>query len=273
METDTPNILPHPDSLRNLTTLYLHGFDSSLQISSDDFVQTFASLSSIVNLSLLGTVGFGFWPNGMPLMPEFTLNNLKSLRLLDGGGLAIRMLLGVSAVNLESLWLECSHDNFPTHLFDVPQLNIFGKPKFPNLKYLTIVMDNFTMSSRLAEIFPTVTHLHFHYPTYKEAIQLIQAFTARRWSSLQVLVFSAFKEKDAQQLNTALLSILPQRRQDNIPLDRILLDKDHLRWLDRVVPLEAKKLRQLVGFELLTADNYPEYWWNMIERNSERVVL
>jgi hypothetical protein len=272
IETDTPNIFPPPENLRNLTTLYLHGLDPFLQFSSENFVQMFASLPSIVNLSLQGSVDFGIWPNGMP---KFALNSLKSLRLLEGGGLAIHMLLGVSAVNLESLWLECSHDNFTVHLFDAVQLNIIGRPKFPNLKYLTIVMDNFTMSSRFAAIFPTVTHLHYHYPTCKQAIQLIQAFTAPRWPSLQALVFSAFKEKDAQQLNTALVRILSQRRQDNIPLRRILLDKDHLRWLDHVVSFkEAEKLRQLVKFDLLTANNYPEYWWNTFERSSgERPIF
>ena len=270
METDTPNMLPPPQNLRNLTTLYLNGLDPCLPFSSDEFVQTFASLPSIVNLSLQGTIGFGFWPTGMPLIPQFTLNNLKSLRLIYGGGVAIRMLLAVSALHLETLWLECSYDNFPNHLFDAAQLNVPGKPKFPNLKYLTIVMDNFTMSSRFATIFPTITHLHYHYPNYTESIQLAQTFSAAGWTSLQVLVFSAFKEKDAQKLNGALVRILSQRRRDNIPLRRILVDKDHLRWLDHVVPLEAKNLRQLVEIGLLTVDKYSEYWWNIFERNSER---
>ena len=271
METDTPNILP-PPNLLNLTTLYLHGLDPSLSFSSDKFIEMFASLPSIVNLSLQGTVNFGFWPTGMPSTPEFTLSNLKSLRLLEGGGLAIRMLLAMSACHLESLWLDCSYDNFPIHLFDAPQFNIVGKPKFPNLKYLTIVMDNFTMSSRFAAIFPTITHLHYQYPNFKEATQLIQAFTAPRWSSLQVLVFSSFREKDAQQLNTALTRILLQRRQDGIPLSNIFLDKDHQRWLDCVVPDEAKKLYRLVTFDLLTVNNYPEYWWNTFERSHGKIL-
>jgi hypothetical protein len=267
METDTPNILPPPQSLCNLTTLYLHGFDPSLPFSSDEYIQTFAALPSIVNLSLQGTVGFGFFPTGMPSMPQFALHNLKSLRLLDGGGVAVHMLLAVSAWHLESLWLECSYDIFPTHLFDAVQLNIPGKPKFPNMKHLTLVMDNLTMASRFAAIFPTITHLHYHYPNCKEATQLIQALTLPRWSSLQVLVFTAFKERDAQQLNTALVRILTQRRLVNTPLSKILLDKDHVRWLDRVVPQEDKKLRRLVEVDLLTADNYAEYWWNTFERS------
>src|SRR5260221_1139808 len=62
IETDTPNILPPPENLRNLTTLYLHGLDPSLSISEDKFVEILGSLPSIVNLSLQSTVGFGFWP-------------------------------------------------------------------------------------------------------------------------------------------------------------------------------------------------------------------
>ena len=267
IETDTPNILPPPENLRNLTTLYLHGLDPSLPISEDKFVEILGSLPSIVNLSLQGTVGFGFWPTGMPSTPQFALNNLKSLRLLDGGGVAIRMLLTVSALQLESLWLHCSYDNFPTHLFDAAQLTS-PEPKFPNLKYLTIVSENFTMSSQFADIFPNITHLHYHYPNYQEVTELISTF-ANRWQSLQVLVFSAFKAKDAQKLNAALMHILT-RRLNNNPLTKILVDKDHLRWLDRVVPEEAKKLRQLVQVDLLTIDNYSEYWWNIFERNSGR---
>jgi hypothetical protein len=270
MDTDTPNILPPPECLCNLTTLYLHGLDPSVGILSDEFLQIFACLPSIVNLSLQGTIGFGFWPAGMPQMPQFTLANLKSLRLLDGGGLAIRMLLAVTALQLETLWLDCSYDNFPNYLFDAVQLNILGKPKFPNLKYLTIVGDNFAMSSRFAMIFPTITHLHYQYPIYKDATQLIQTFTASRWSSLEKLVFSAFKEKDAQQLNTALVRILSQRRQ---ALNEILLDKDHILWLDRVVPSEAKKLYQLIKVGLLSPDNYSEYWWNTFERSSKNASM
>jgi len=270
IETDTPNILPQ--NLRNLTTLYLHGLDPSVPFSSDEFIQTFASIPSIVNLSLQGTVAFGFWPTGMPFMPQFTLNNLKSLRLVEGGGVAIRMLLALSAQHLESLWLECSYENFPTHLFGAAQFNILGKPKFPNLKYLTISLDNFTTTARFATIFPTITHLHYRYPFYNESTQLIQTFAASGWPSLQVLAFTAFKHKHARKLNTALVGILTHRRLDNNPLSRILMDKDHIRWLDHAVPYdwEAKKLRQLVEIELLTVDNYSEYWWSTFERNSER---
>jgi len=269
IEIDTPNIFPPPENLRNLTTLYLHGLDPSLRFSEEKFVEVLGSLPSIVNLSLQGTVGFGFWPTGMPSTPLFSLDNLKSLRLLDGGGVAIRTLLTLSALHLESLWLHCSYDNFPTHLFDAAQLNVPGQPKFPNLKYLTIVSDNFTMSSRFAAIFPTITHLHYYYPNYLEVAQLIPTFGSG-WPSLRVLVFSAFREKDAQKLNTALVHILTRRR-DNNPLSRILVDKDHLRWLDRVVPMEAKNLRQLVRVDPLTVDNYSEHWWTTFERNSERL--
>jgi len=126
------------------------------------------------------------------------------------------------------------------------------------------------MSSRFAKIFPTITHLHFHYALYKEASKLFHAFTESRWSSLRVLVFSAFREKDAQELNAALRRILCQRIQDNNPINKILLDKDHIRFLDRVLPVEAKGLYKLVEFDLVRADNYPEYWWNTFRRKCER---
>jgi len=267
IETDTPNILPPPQNLRNLTTLYLHGFNHSVPFSSDEFNQTFASIPSIVNLSLQGTVTYGFWPTGMPSMPQFSLNNLKSLRLVEGGGVAIRMLLALSARHLESLWLECSYANFPTHLFGAAQLNILGKPKFPNLKYLTISLDNFTMSSQFATIFPTITHLHYRYPNYNESTQLIQTFAASGWSSLRVLVFSAFKHKHARKLNSTLVGILSRRRLDNNPVSRILMDKDHIQWLDHF-EREVKRLRQLVEIDLITVDNYSEYWWSTFEKNS-----
>lgn len=268
--TDTPNILPPPQNLHNLSTLYLHGLDPSLSFTADDFTQVFFSLPSVVNLSLQGTVAFGFWPTGMPQTSQFTLDKLKSLRLIDSGGLAIRMLLAASAPQLETLWLDCSFDNFPTHLFDAPQLNVNGRPKFPKLKYLTMVMDNFTFSHEFAKIFPTVTHIHFPYPSFREVRMLIQAFSLPRWASLRSLIFSHFKEKDAQQLNTALCRVLPQRRQAKHPLETILVDKDHMRWLKDVVPKEGSLLSKLVRIELLSTDNYGEYWWNVFEREQQK---
>lgn len=269
--TETPNMLPPPQHLCNLTTLYLHGLDPSLDFTAEDFKQIFLSLSSIVNLSLQGTVAFGFWPSGMPQTSQFALNKLKSLRLVDSGGLAIRMLLSTSAPQLETLWLDCSFDNFTTHLFDAPQMNINGRPKFPKLTYLTLVMDNFTLSHEFAKIFPTVTHIHYSYPNFRQVIQLIQAFTPPRWASLRSLIFSQFREKDAQQLNTALCRILPRRIEGKNSLSTILVDKDHLRWLKDVVPKEGSLLAKLVSIELLSEENYHEYWWNVFEKGQQKL--
>jgi len=178
------------------------------------------------------------------------------------------MLLAMSAPNLESLRLECSFDNFQTHLFGAGQMNVNNQPKFPRLKYLTLIMDDFTTSSEFAKVFPTITHLHYFYPAFREVAALIQTLNPQRWRSLETLVFSGFREKDAVNLNTALFRILGQRIYNN-PLKTILIDKDHMRWLKRVVPLEEAKLSRLVKVDLLAAKNYHEYWWNVFERGQQ----
>jgi len=270
--TDTPNILPPPQTLRNLSTLYLHGLNPSLPFTADDFTQIFFSLPSIVNLSLQGTGLFGFWPTGMPQTSQFTLNNLKSLRFINSGPLAIRILLAASAPQLETLWLDCSFVHFPTDLFGAPQLNVYGVPKFPKLKYLTMVMDNFMFSNEFARIFPTVTYIHFPCPSFRDVRALVQGFSLPRWASIRSLVFSQLKEEDAQRLrlNTALCHVLPQRSQAMHPLETILVDKDHMRWLKVVVPEEESLISKLVKIELLSTDNYDEYWWNVFERDQQK---
>ena len=267
-ETDTPNILPPPQQLRHLSTLYLHGLDPKLSLDHDAFIDTFSSMPALVNLSLRSSVGYASWPPSPH--SRFALNNLKSLCLIEGGSLATRMLLAMSAPNLETLRLECSFDNFQTHLFGTAQMNVNNRPKFPRLKYLTLFMNDFTTSSEFAKVFPTITHLHYFYPNFREATALIQTLLPQRWSSLKTLVFSAFREKDAVHLNAALLRILGQRLHNN-PLKTILIDKDHMRWLTQVVPLDGAKLSRLVKVDLLTANNYDEYWWNVFESGQRRL--
>jgi len=174
--TDTPNILPPPQTLRNLTTLYLHGLNPSLAFTADDFNQIFFSLPSIVNLSFKSTAAFGFWLIDPPQTSQFTLDKLKSLRFIASGPLAIRILLAASAPQLETLWLDCSFDNFPTYFFGAPQLNVYGVPKFPKLKYLTMVMDDFMFSNEFSRIFPTVTHIHFPYPSFRDVSNTFVAY-------------------------------------------------------------------------------------------------
>jgi len=61
-ETETPNILPPPQQLRHLSTLYLHGLDPRVSLDHDAFIDTFNLLPSLVNLSLKSSVGYATWP-------------------------------------------------------------------------------------------------------------------------------------------------------------------------------------------------------------------
>ncbi|KAF9529681.1 hypothetical protein CPB83DRAFT_725663, partial [Crepidotus variabilis] len=256
--TDTPNILPRSDKLRSLETLYWHGLDPKLAINANNFQHTLSSVTSLVHLSLQGTVAFGFWPTGMPAGPQFTLPNLKALRCLDGGGTAIRTLLAISAPKLESIWLECSFDNFPAHFFGAPQMNVLGHPKFPALKFLTLHFEAFPFSEQFAKVFPTVSHVHYFHVNLRQSDKLAQAMKVL-WTSVNTLVFSRFRERDAEKLTTALSQIILTRALGVNPMQAILLDEDHLRFIRKCHTNSARDVQLLA--KVLSRDNYAEPWW------------
>jgi len=248
--------LPVPQSLCNLTTLHLHYLHPELQLSFQQLVEVLTSPNTLLYLSLQGDLNFATWPLHL-IAPEFQLNHLKALRLSDNGMMAVRMLLSMSAPKLNSIWLDCSYDNFG-FLFDASQMSgTHGRSKFPNLQYLTLPMDNLTRMIKFAKIFPSITHLHLPYPDFYYAIHLQTALT-NHWTSLHTVVFTMLKGTSQGNLNPCFSAVLPYRRQAGRPIKHLLLDRDFFQNIRKSAP----ELIPQVEMEIISASNYKEAWWN-----------
>jgi len=263
LETETYQVLPSLESLKNLTTLYLHSLTPESGVNYPTFVTNLTSLPSLTSLSLQGTIDLRNWPLHS-VAPDFTLKSLKSLRLLDDSSMAARLLLSMAAPRLESIWLDCSFHNFH-FLFDSPQLKT--AIKFKKLKYLTIQSDNLALSPQFSEAFPNVTHVHFRYPLFNHVVKLEAALNVR-WLTVNTLVFTMFKEHTATKLNDCLKNLLPRRRTAGHPMEALLIDADHLQFLRQSAPQLFNQIR----IENVSTNNYHEFWWNKFEeKQRERV--
>ena len=248
--------LPVPNSLCNLTTLHLYYLHPQLHLTDPQLVEVLTSPNTLLYLSIQGDLDFATWPLHL-VAPEFHLNHLKALRLSDNGMMAVRMLLSMSAPKLESIWLNCSYDNFD-FLFDAPQMaGIFGHNKFPKLQYLTLPMDNLTRMVKFATIFPTITHLHLPYPNFFHAIHLQTALT-NHWTSLHTIVFTMLKDHGWKKLQPCFSVVLPSRRRARHPIKQFLLDRDFFQCIKNSAP----ELIPQVEMEIISANNYKEAWWN-----------
>ncbi|KDR75677.1 hypothetical protein GALMADRAFT_248291 [Galerina marginata CBS 339.88] len=260
LDTELPDTLPSTLSLQNLTTLYLHGLDESSGQTYTSFVEVLTTPRSLLYLSIQGTIKMNSWPLHQ-LGPQFELRNLKGLRLLDDGMMGVKVLLSMKAPKLESLWLDCSFDNF-SFLFDAPQMSaVVGPTKFPSLRYLTIPTDSLVLSEKFSQIFPTITHLHLPHALFYHASQLQKTLT-HRWPSLQTIIFSMFKEAHSGKLYSALEAALPLRRRAGKPIEKLLVDEDHLRVMRRT----AGNICRLIRVEALDTSNYREIWWNKVDQ-------
>ena len=248
--------LPVPNSLRNLTTLHLHRLDHALHLTYPQLVEALTAPHTLLYLSLEGDLNFLTWPLHL-VAPEFQLNHLQGLRFSENGMMAVRMLLSMSAPKLESIWLDCSYDNFD-FLFDAPQMaGIQGHSKFPKLRYLTLPISNLILMVKFATIFPSITHLHLPYPDFFRAGPLQTALT-NHWTSLHTIVLTMLKENNWKRLNACFSVVLPYRRQIRKPINHLLLDRD---FFD-IIRKSAPELVPQIEMEIVSAGNYKEAWWN-----------
>lgn len=260
LNTEIPDVLPSTASLRNLTTLYLHSLDELSQHTYTSFVEVLTAPRSLLYLSIQGKMKLNTWPMHQG-GPKFELSSLKALRLLDDGMMAVKILLSMSAPNMESLWLDCNFREFRT-FFDSPQMTTaVGLNKFRALKYLTLPNDNFRMLESFAKAFPTITHLHVPHPVFWHADQLQKALKTN-WAFVHTIVFSMTRDSRLESLYSALNDILPHRRGTGHPLQTLLLDEDLLDTMTKNAP----KIIKQVTVEAVSPHNYHEIWWNKVDR-------
>jgi hypothetical protein len=248
--------LPMPNSLRNITTLHLHHLRPELHLTYPQLVEALTAPHALIYLSLEGDINFSTWPLHL-VAPEFQLNHLQGLRFSENGMMAVKMLLSILAPNLESIWLDCSYDNFD-FLFDAPQMTgIQGHGKFPKLRYLTLPTSNLFLMTKFATIFPSITHLHLPYPDFFRPVPL-QVALMNHWTSLHTIVLTMLKENNWKWLNVCFSAVLPHRRQRRNPINHLLLDRDFFERIRKSAP----ELVPQIEMEIVSASNYKEAWWN-----------
>ncbi|KAF5321131.1 hypothetical protein D9619_001683 [Psilocybe cf. subviscida] len=265
LKTTFADCLPPPSALRNLTTMYLNLGPLGNSLTYPAFVDILKATRSVRYLTIAHAMPsfITSWPVHLAA-PDFTLPNLECLRLLENGYMAAKFLLSVSAPNLESLWLHCSLDNFG-FFFDAPQMqptttastNTAQPAKFARLRYFTAFNDIMYSAVKFATVFPNITHLHLPFANFYHSNQL-QAALIFHWPLLRTIVLTLVRETKWTRLTGALEIALPARRQDNHPVDTILVDKDYRLKLDTLVP----RIDTFVDIVDLTETNYKEPWWS-----------
>jgi len=252
LETDLPDCVTL--SLQNLTTLHLHTLTDTMDLSYQSFVEIITAPPSLRNLSIQGSLNVSHWPwhgNG----PGFSMTHLKALRLPDPSLFSVKILLSVSAPNLESLWLGSSFNSY-SHLFDTPQMR--GHVKFPALKYLTIPSYDFSYHFQFPTAFPTITHLYLPYANFYQEDRVKITFTSH-WQHLDTLVTGLIRQAQMEKFHGALCNFLPLRRSAGYPIRMLLVDED-LRSMLGKKPL---KVSRYVKIDVLSLDTYQEPWWIM----------
>jgi len=230
-----------------------------LNLSYQSFVAMLTAPPSLRNLCIQGSLNVTNWPlhvNG----PEFSINNLKALRLPDNGIheslFGVKILLAISAPNLESLWLGSSYDKYG-HFFNASQI-VGQTVKFPVLKYLTMPSYNLSYCVEFSNAFPTITHLHlpsagiYHNPQF-------ETIFASHWRHLDTLVTASLRQSQMPKFHHALSKVLPLRRNTGYPIRQILVDED----LRTLLKKQSPNVSHYVKIGKLSLETYQEPWWVM----------
>lgn len=250
LETDLPDCVPL--SLQNLTTLHLHTLTDTMNLSYQSFFAMITAPPSLRNLSIQGFLNASLWP--WHTAAGFSMNSLKALRLPDESLLSVKILLAISAPNLESLWLGSSFDHFG-HFF-----NGSSPGKFPALRYLTIPSYDFSYNVQFPHAFPTITHLNLPYLNlhYRGDIRFKSTFTSH-WRQLDTLATGLIRHTQMSKFHNDLCSLLPLRRDAGYPLRQLLIDDD----LRHILKKELPDVFQYVKIDVLSLETYHEPWWIM----------
>ncbi|KAF8158601.1 hypothetical protein BJ912DRAFT_1010373 [Pholiota molesta] len=218
-------------NLQTITTLFLNLNESSMTLLYPEFVEVLTAPTALHHLSITGssTSLLSSWPfHRMGPDPGFHLTHLKSLRIIDSNLLAVKMLLSVSVPQVESLWLNCSFDQFHS-FFDSQQIQV------PLSAILTIPEYNLNWIVKLSQVFPNITHLHLPHVNFFHIDLLVTALS--NWN-------------EYNQFSIALASVLEERELSAHPIKSLIMDRDFRKML------EERFLIYLIWW------TYREPWWN-----------
>ena len=237
-----------PETLTSLTALHLHSLTHSGTFPFETLRELLKAPKCLQSLSLQGSMDHVDWPLHTN-SPVFTLPDLRYLRIMDDGTLAVKFLLSVDAPKLESLWLDTSSEQYRT-LFEAPQIvqrSDAGTPKFGALRHLTWVSYTFGDTIKLAALFPTVTHLHFPHAIFTFHSKNFRTALKNHWGGVHTLVLSMPRDALIGKMLDSLL---------DCTIPDILVDEDMLKLLRKRYPINpiARRAKSMQG--------YSEYWWD-----------
>jgi hypothetical protein len=252
--------------LENVTTLML-GLMCAPEGSTfaNELLKIASSAPNLTHLSIDRTIRALFFPDGSPT--EFVFKSLQSLRLVtDPTPFTLHFLRVLRAPQLESLWLGCR----PFHSLT----QCLADPKFPSLRYLTVQNYDFSDSATIFTAFPTVTHLHLLYP-HNTTMNVAAFFspTAQWWPNMHTLVIQtthdSFNGDNPAPNNVInqLRTLIPRRRQINVPIKIVLFDRD----LHRIAA-RSDWVGEKFTMGVISPENYGEYWWNLYENGGVHIT-
>lgn len=259
VDTASIDLLNPSVGLRNVTTLLIRL--NHTKLSYLQLVALLTAPKSLVNVSMTGFSDTlqRTWPvHSIHHDPGFVLPSLKSLRLIASGELATRLLLSVSAPELDSLWLDSSFNHLHT-LFGAPQMtHAPGRAvKFQMVQYLTLREYSLRDVSSVARTFPDITHLHLLHASYSNP-SLLTAALSTSWHRVHSLVFTIGRVLHWEEIAIELSSILPERSEAGYPIQNLILDRDFRKKLEEHIP----DLSDLATIVDLSPETYKEPWWN-----------
>ncbi|KAF8346015.1 hypothetical protein F5887DRAFT_1187547 [Amanita rubescens] len=262
--------VPSLPPLQNVTTLILaqNMHQDPLTIK---LIEIMRSAPNLAHLSI-GSLAI---PEGLGV--PFISNSLRSLKFnCDPAAIIIPFLRDLDAPQLESLWLAC-----PPYISLQPFLyspHVRHVNKFPSLRYLTLQKHDFPNLQDFATAFHNVTHLHLLYPQ-----QSGQGLMSMRqddpsmpvlWPNLHTLAIQTVHDAYSQSSTAITQNFVAQcrdlcsrRKWMDYRVEMLLFDSDLFR-----IATNSGALIEASTVAPITRDNYQEYWWNLFEDDTLRML-
>lgn len=259
VQMDRASFLP---LLANVTTLHLRSTSVPTFKLNSAVVSALAEVChSLSVLSIHGCFNGGGseWTVNSP--PKVTMKSLRCFWFSSNteDTSAAYFLMFVSLPQLTSLWLDLAYYHLPVlHLLCCHPF----RPVFPSLKYLTLQSFDFYPILQAAKLFPDIAAIHFaycqvfHLPFIKAIISENRPY----WRHLDTIVLRTARDTHAKKVSRILRDLVAQRLQLQVPIKRVLLDKDMLQNLSNV-----ESIRAFTEVTQLHATNFEDPLWIMAQ--------
>ncbi|KAF9553029.1 hypothetical protein CPC08DRAFT_767845 [Agrocybe pediades] len=234
LSSDIPSMRPYVNLFHNIISLDLNfpPLVGARNLSFERFMDIIKVPANLRFLTVRGCVDINAWAF-IQHATQLELPHLQGLRLLDSGLMAAKFFLSISAPKIESLWMDCSIDEWDglQHFLSAsPTL-----PGFSTLKYLT--MPNHELTSI--------------------DTRLLNALTFS-WAFVDTIILSMLKEQN-ESLVLSLRTLVALRDGQGRPTFRILVNEDQFTKIRRAFRGFPPGVVEVLLFNSTT---YTEIWWS-----------